>query len=192
LTTTPPEGGRAESTFVSKPDDPVINPYESNGVHDYQALVKRPDVLTFDSAPLARDMEVTGPIRARLFVSCDCRDTDMWARLLDVAPDGTAWNLMSPGIDAVRVSYRELAKGRQLLSPGTIYEVNLNHLVTSNLFTRGHRVRVQISSTFFPNFSRNLHTGELETVSSRMQPATIRLHHDSDHPSQVSLHVVDR
>jgi len=90
------------------------------------------------------------------------------------------------------VGESELAKGRQLLSPGTIYEVNLNHLVTSNLFTRGHRVRVQISSTFFPNFSRNLHTGELETVSSRMQPATIRLHHDSDHPSQVSLHVVDR
>jgi len=193
LTTTPlPEGGRAQSTFLSKPDDPVINPYESNGVHDYQALVKRPDVLTFDSAPLARDMEVTGPIRARLFVSCDCRDTDVWARVLDVAPDGTAWNLMSPGIDAMRVSYRELAKGRQLLSPGTIYEVNLNHLVTSNLFARGHRLRVQISSTFFPNFSRNLHTGELETVSSRMQPATIRLHHDSDHPSRVSLHVVDR
>jgi uncharacterized protein len=192
LTTTPPQGTRAQSTFLSNPDDPVINPYDSAGVHDYQALTKRTDVLTFDSAPLARDTEVTGPIRARLFISCDCRDTDVWARLLDVAPDGTAWNLMSPGTNAVRVSYRDLAKGRQLLNPGDIYELNLNNLVTSNLFARGHRVRVQISSTFFPNFSRNLHTGELETISSGTQPATISIHHDSDHPSQISLPVVAR
>jgi len=91
----------------------------------------------------------------------------------------------------VRVSYRDLSKGRQLLEPGEIYEVDLN-LVTSNLFARGHRIRVQVSSTFFPNFSRNLHTGELETTSSRLQPATIRIHHDSSHPSQISLHVVER
>ena len=192
LTPAPPAQGTPEqSSFVSRPDDPVVNPYESAGAHDYQALAKRGDVLTFDSAPLTRELEVSGPVRVRLFVSCDCRDTDLWARLLDVAPDGTASNLMSPGTDAVRVSYRDLSKGRQLLSPGEIYEVELR-LVTSNLFARGHRVRVQVSSTFFPNFSRNLHTGELETTSSRMQPATIRIHHDSGHPSQVSLHVVER
>jgi hypothetical protein len=191
LVATPPPGGRAQSSFLSNPDDPLINPYDSAGVHDYQALAKRANVLTFDSAPLTRDLEVTGPIRVRLFISCDCRDTDVWARLLDVAPDGTAWNLMSPGSDAGRVSYRDLEKGRQLLSPGEIYEINLNNLVTSNVFARGHRVRVQISSTFFPNFSRNLHTGALETTSARMQPATIRIHHDSEHRSQVSLHVVE-
>jgi len=191
LTTTPPEGTPAPSSFVSKPDDPVVNRYESAGVHDYQALATRADVLTFDSAPLTRELEVSGPVRVRLFVSCDCRDTDVWARLLEIAPDGTAWNLMSPGTDAVRVSYRDLSKGRQLLEPGEIYAVDLN-LVTSNLFARGHRIRVQVSSTFFPNFSRNLHTGELETTSSRLQPATIRIHHDSSHPSQISLHVVER
>ena len=64
--------------------------------------------------------------------------------------------------------------------------------MTSNLFLRGHRVRIQISATFFPNFSRNLHTGDLETVSARMQTATIRVHHDREHPSQVSLHVIER
>jgi hypothetical protein len=64
--------------------------------------------------------------------------------------------------------------------------------VTSNLFRRGHRVRIQISASFFPNFSRNLHTGDLETVSARMQRATIRVYHDRDHPSQVSLHVAAR
>jgi uncharacterized protein len=99
---------------------------------------------------------------------------------------------MSPGVDGVRASYRDLAKGRQLLSPGTIYEIRLDQLATSNVFRRGHRMRIQISATFFPNFSRNLHTGDLETTSARMQPATIRVHHDGQHPSQVSLHVVDR
>jgi uncharacterized protein len=192
LAPAPPAPSAEPSTFVSNPDDPVVNAYEAAGVHDYQALSNRRDVLTFDSAPLVRDMDVTGPIRARMYVSCDCRDTDLWVRLLDVAPDGAAHNLMSPGLDAVRASYRHLDKGRELLIPGRIYELQLNNLVTSNVFLRGHRVRIQVSTTFFPNFSRNLHSGDLETVSARSQRATIRVHHDREHPSQVSLHVVDR
>jgi putative CocE/NonD family hydrolase len=192
LTPIAPTGADASSTFQSRPDDPVINPYESAGAHDYRRLAERSDVLTFDSAPLARDTDVTGPIRARVYVSCDCRDTDLWVRLLEVAPDGAAYNLMSPGSDAVRASYRDLDKGRQLLTPGRVYELRLDRLVTSNLFRRGHRVRTQLSTTFFPNFSRNLHTGDLETVSARMQTATIRIHHDRQYPSQISLHVVDR
>jgi predicted acyl esterase len=107
LTATPSQGTQPPSTLVSNPDDPVTNQYESAGVHDYQALATRKDVLTFDTAPLDRDLEVTGPIRARIYVSCDCRDTDLWVRVLDLAPNGTAWNLMSPVIDAVRVSYRD-------------------------------------------------------------------------------------
>ena len=149
-------------------------------------------MLTFDSPPLAADLEVAGPVRARVFISCTCRDTDLWVRVLDVAPDGRAYNVMSPGLDAVRVSYRDLSRGRQLLEPGTIYEVRLDHLVTANVFQRGHRIRVQVSSTFFPNFSRNLHTGESETVASHRQPATIRVHHDRDHPSRISVHAADK
>ena len=99
---------------------------------------------------------------------------------------------MSPGLDVVRASYRNLEKGRQLLTPGQVYEIRLDRLVTSNVFQTGHRIRVQISATFFPNFSRNLHTGDLESVSARRQKATIRLYHDREHPSEVSLHVVDR
>ncbi len=180
------------SQFVSDPDKPVLNPYDSAGAHDYRALVDREDLLTFDSAPFDADTEVTGPVIARLFVSCDCRDTDIWARLYDVAPDGTAFNLMSPGLDVVRASYRDLSKGRQLLRPGEVYELTLDHLVTSNVFKRGHRVRLQVSATFFPNFSRNLHTGDLETTSSRRQRATIRVHHAGAHASQLVLPVVDR
>lgn len=192
LTPEPPSGATPPSVFIADPDAPVTNPYDAAGAHDYRRLADRSDVLTFDSPPLDRDTEVTGPIRARIYVSCDCRDTDLWVRLLDVAPDGTAYNLMSPGLDVVRASYRDLEKGRQLLEPGEIYELRLDHLVTSNLFKRGHRVRAQISASFFPNFSRNLHTGDLETVSARRQRATIRVHHSGAHLSQVVLPVVDR
>ncbi len=180
---------RPTSTFVSDPDNPVVNSYDSAGAHDYRALADRSDVLTFDSAPFEADTEVTGPIVARLFVSCDCRDTDIWARLYDVAPDGTAFNLMSPGLDVLRASYRDLSKGRQLLTPGEVYELRLDHLVTSNLFKSGHRLRLQVSASFFPNFSRNLHTGDLESVSSRRQRATIRIHHGGSHTSQLVLPV---
>ena len=192
LTETPPSRQDAPSSFVSDPADPVINPYSSAGAHDYRALADRRDVLTFDSAPMTSDIEVTGSIRARVYVSCDCRDTDLWVRILDVSPDGAAYNLMSPGSDAIRASYRDLAKGRQLLVPDRVYELSLKNLVTSNLFRRGHRVRIQLSPSFFPNFSRNLHTGELETVSSRMQRATIRVYHDREHPSRVSLPIAGR
>ena len=81
------------------------------------SLADRHDVLTFDSAPLEQDIEVTGPIHAQIYFACDCRDADLWVRLLDVAPDGTAFNLMSPGLDVLRASYRNLKHGRQLLTP---------------------------------------------------------------------------
>jgi hypothetical protein len=188
-------GGLSPSTvpsrFVSDPDNPVRNSFDGAGAHDYRALTDRPDVLTFDTAPLEQETEVTGHIRAELFVSCDCRDTDIWARLLEVAPDGTAFNLMSPGLDVLRASYREPAKGRQLLEPGEIYLLTLDKLVTSNLFKRGHRIRLQVSTSFFPNFSRNLHTGALETTSDRRQKATIRIHHDAAHRSTLVLPIVN-
>jgi putative CocE/NonD family hydrolase len=153
-------------------------------------LAEHPDVLTFDSEPLERDTEVTGPIQARIYLACDCRDTDLWVRLLDVGPDGTAFNLMSPGLDVLRASYRDLKKGRQLLKPHRVYELRLNNLITSNVFQKGHRIRVQVSATFFPNFSRNLQTGDLETSSSQMKKANISIYTDIRRASRVVLPVV--
>ena len=187
---TPPEATEQFTTFTSDPANPVRNPYATSGAHDYRDFVKRADILTFDSDPLAAGTEVTGPITARIFFSCDCRDLDFWVRLLDVAPDGTAFNLMSPGLDVQRASYRDMSKGRQLLTPNQIYELDLDHLITSNVFLKGHRIRVQISSTFFPNFSRNLQSGELENSSAKMQKASIRIFHDATHPSRIELPVV--
>ena len=190
LTEKTPAKQGTESSFVSDPANPVRNIYPSSGAHDYRELVKRADVLAFDSAALGDDTEVTGPIQAKIYFSCDCRDADLWVRLLDVGPGGTAFNLMSPGLDVQRASYRDLKRGRQLLTPNQIYEITLDHLITSNVFQKGHRIRVQISATFFPNFSRNLHNGELESESANMQKATIRIYHDTAHPSQVILPIV--
>jgi putative CocE/NonD family hydrolase len=190
LQTMPFDNKDSFSEFVSDPANPVVNPYQSSGAHDYRKLADRADVLTFDSAALQEDTEVTGPIKERIFVSCDCRDFDLWARLLDVSPDGTAINLMSPGLDVLRASYRDLSRGRQLLSPGTIYEVKLENLITSNVFLQGHRIRLQISASFTPNFSRNLQSGKSEVNSAETKKARIRVFHDVSHPSQVVLPVI--
>ena len=112
-----------------------------------------------------------------MFVSCDCRDFDLWVRLLDVAPDGTAFNLMSPGLDVLRASYRDMSKGRQWLEPGHVYELTLPNLITSNVFLKGHRMRVQVFGSFAPNFSRNLQTGKSEASSAEMKKARIRVYH---------------
>jgi hypothetical protein len=187
-----PKEKKALVTFLSDPEKPVVNSYSSSGAHDYRDLTKRRDVLTFDSAPLERDTEVTGPIHAQIYLACDCRDTDLWVRLLDVAPDGTAFNLMSPGLDVLRASYRNLKKGRRLLKPNRVYELHLDNLITSNVFRKGHSIRVQISATFFPNFSRNLHSGELENSSSRMQEANVAIYTDRGHPSRIVLPVISQ
>jgi len=153
-------------------------------------LVDRDDVLTFDSPALGSDMEVTGPISARMFVSCDCRDLDLWVRLLDVAPDGTALNLMSPGLDVLRASYRDVKRGRQWLEPGRVYELKLSNLITSNVFLKGHRIRVQVSGSFSPTFSRNLQTGKSEATSAEMKKARIRVYFGGKHGSEIVLPVV--
>ena len=190
LSRSAPEG-KGYTEFQSDPAKPVVNDYSSSGAHDYRKLADRRDVLTFDSEVLENDTEVTGPIVERVFASCDCRDFDLWARVLDVAPDGTAFNIMSPGLDVLRASYRDPAHGRQLLQPNRIYELRLDHLITSNVFRKGHRMRVQISASFFPNFSRNLQTGKSESTSAEITKATIRVYHSRKYPSQAMVPIVE-
>ncbi|HKS76066.1 MAG TPA: CocE/NonD family hydrolase [Terriglobales bacterium] len=192
LSAEPPAAHHEVSSFVSDPANPVRNDYDSSGAHDYRELVRRADVLSFDSAPLEKDLEATGPIDADIFMSCECKDADLFVRLLDVAPDGTAFNLMSPGLDALRASDRDPNNGRMLLAPHQVYELHLNHLITGNRFLKGHRIRVQISGAFFPNFSRNPQTGESERTSAAMQKATISIYTDRAHPSHVVLPVVSQ
>jgi putative CocE/NonD family hydrolase len=186
----PAQAAAGDSTFVSDPAHPVTDTYNAYGAHDYRKLLARPDVLTFDTEPLKGDVEVTGPIKAEMYVSADVKDFDLWVRLQDVAPDGTAFNLMSPGLDVLRASHRDESVQPELLEPGRIYRLDLNRMLTSNVFLKGHRIRVQISGAFYPHFSRNLQTGKSEIVSGKMKVGRITVHHDAGHLSKIVLPVV--
>jgi putative CocE/NonD family hydrolase len=186
------KSAKPDSIFLSDPAHPVTDPFTEYGAHDYRSFVGREDVLLFDTEPLAADTEVTGPIRAEIYLSADVPDLDLWVRLLDVAPDGTAHNLMSPGLDVLRASYRDGTIKPELLKPKGIVKLTLDCMVTSNTFLAGHRIRVQISGAFFPHFSRNLQTGESEITSSAKRIAHVRIFHDAKHPSQIVLPIIPR
>ena len=190
LTEAPPPSQSDPSAFRSDPAQPTRDPYQVFGPHDYRALADAPGVLVFDTEPFPEDTEITGAITAEIFMSCDCRDADLWVKVLDVGPDGTAFNLMSPGLDVQRASLRDPDRGRELLEPGKIYLVRFENLITSELFKAGHRLRIVVTGSFFPHFSRNLHTGESEAFSSDMATAEILIHHDTDHPSRLVLPVI--
>jgi putative CocE/NonD family hydrolase len=179
------------SVFESDPSSPVIDPYaESSGAHDYRALTGREDVLTFETSPLEQELRVVGAITADIYLAVEGQDTDLWVRVQDVAPDGTAYNLMNPGLDVLRASYRGQTRLPQLLVPNRIYRLRLDNLLTGNLFRQGHRIRIQISTTFYPWFSRNLHSGDSEIYSDNIQPARITVYHDRRRPSRIVLPVI--
>jgi putative CocE/NonD family hydrolase len=162
---------------------------------DRLPLSARPDVLVFQGAPLPEDLEVTGPITVRLFVSSSAVDTDFTAKLLDVYPPsadypgGFALNL-TDGIQRAR--YRSSWERADPLVPGTIYEIVLELDPVSNLFAAGHRLRLDLSSSNFPRFDVNPNTGEPLGRSRGRQIARNAVHHDADHPSQVVLPVIPR
>ena len=179
------------SVFESDPSSPVIDPYaESPGAHDYRSLLNREDVLTFETAPMEEELRVVGAITADIYLAVEGQDTDLWVRVQDVAPDGTAYNLMHPGLDVLRASQRNPARQPELLTPDRIYRLRLDNLLTGNLFRQGHRLRIQISTTFYPWFSRNLHSGDSEVFSDNIQPARITIYHDRRRPSKIIIPVV--
>jgi hypothetical protein len=187
----PPKADRSASVVLSDPAHPLTDPFGGySGAHDYRNFVGLPGLLTFETAPLPHDLTVVGAIRARILLSTDGRDTDLWVRILDVAPDGTAWNLMNPGLDVIRASYRHESRVPELLTPGHVYAVTLSELLTGNQFKQGHRIRIQLSTAFFPWFSRNLNTGKSEVTSDSMQTAHVVVHHDRKWASEIVLPVV--
>jgi hypothetical protein len=157
------------------------------GVFDQRPVEVRGDVLVYTSPPLERDLEVTGPIVMHLFASTDGSDTDFTAKLVDVYPDGKAWNLCD-GI--LRGRYRNGRSPAELLTPGEVNEFEIDLWVTSNVFKAGHRIRVEISSSNFPRFDRNLNTGGPIGDESTGRIATNRIYHDAQHPSHILLPVI--
>ncbi len=197
LSGTPPEDEPADH-YVYDPADPVTtlgggnccdHDHLSPGVFDQSSLESRTDILVYDTAPLDTDVEVTGPVLAELFVSSSAVDTDFTAKLVDVHPDGFARNL-ADGI--LRIRFRDSFEKPELLVPGEIYRIRVDLWSTSNLFRRGHRIRLEISSSNFPRYDRNLNTGEDLTTSERIVVANQTVYHDSEHPSALILPVVPR
>ncbi|MGH2588653.1 MAG: CocE/NonD family hydrolase, partial [Dehalococcoidia bacterium] len=159
----------------------------------YLPLATRPDVLVFQTPPLAEDLEVTGPIVVRLWVASDCPDTDFTAKLIDVHPpnedypQGFAMNL-TDGI--LRMRYRNSWEQPSLMTPGEVYEITITPFPTSNLFVRGHRIRLDISSSNFPHFDINPNTGGPEGTDQSVRVATNTVYVDRGRPSQVVLPVI--
>jgi predicted acyl esterase len=183
----------SSTLIVSDHDFPVVDPHANrSGAQDYRAFAERRDMAVFETAPLERDLTVVGAMRAELSISADAADTDIWVKVYDVAPDGTAFNLMSPGLDVVRASYRDATLKRELLKPGQVVPIRLSDLLTANTFKKGHRVRVVVMTSFTPHFSRSLHTSELETVSAKGggRDAGVRIHHSARYPFRLILPVL--
>jgi putative CocE/NonD family hydrolase len=157
------------------------------GQFDQSAVEQRPDILVYSSAPLKQAMEVTGQITVTLYARTTAPDTDFTAKLVDVFPDGTAINLAN-GIQ--KASYRESLSNPIPVVPGQVYQYKINVWPTSNLFKLGHRIRLEISSSDFPQFAPNSNTGETFGTSAKWQKATQTILHDAAHPSAVILPMI--
>lgn len=192
-----PGEGEGFSRFAYDPLDPVPSrggPFcciadasLAPGAFDQREIEQRPDVLTFTSPLLEEDLEVTGPLRARLWVSTDARDTDFTIKLVDVLPDGTAYNIQ----EAIqRLSYRNGYRERDFVAPGQIVPIDIDLHATANLFRRGHRIRIEISSSNFPRFDRNLNIGDADVPEGTGVVANNVVHHSSRHPSFILLPIV--
>jgi putative CocE/NonD family hydrolase len=156
-------------------------------------LSARSDVLVFQTPPLDREVEVTGRLIVKLWGSSDGPDTDFTCKLIDVYPpsrDFPAGVDLNIGDTIVRARYRESLKAAKPLTPGEPYEFTLEMYPTSLVFQRGHRIRVDISSSNFPRFDVNPNTGEPLNEHRRWRVAENSIYHDPQHPSRILLPVV--
>jgi putative CocE/NonD family hydrolase len=184
--------------FDYDPADPVptrggallLTPEFPAGPFDQCAIEARPDVLVYRTPPLARDLEVTGPLSVHLWAISSAPDTDFVARLTDVHPDGRSINL-ADGI--IRARHRGLAQGEapSLIEPGRVYEYVIDLWATSNLFKAGHRIGLQITSSCFPRWDRNPNTGHPFGVDAELRVARQTILHDVEHPSHIVLPLID-
>ena len=198
LSTTAPQTEPADS-YIYDPADPVPTtggPLCCDGKHlpagprSQKDVEARPDVLVFTTPPLEQDMEVTGPVTLDLFAKTSAADTDFTGKLVDVAPDGTPINL-TEGI--LRAKFRESTTAApKPITPGQVLEYKIDLWATSNVFLKGHRIRLEVTSSNFPRFDRNLNTGKDAATDNNFVKATNTILHDAAHPSAVILPVVPR
>jgi uncharacterized protein len=157
------------------------------GPEDQRPAEARSDVLVYAAPAFAKDTEVTGPVSLDLYVSSSAVDTDITGMLVDVWPNGFAQNLTS-GI--LRLRYRNSQEKPELANPGETYHITVDLWATSNVFLAGHKLRLEVSSSNFPRFDRNLNTGEEQARATRMIKATNVIYHDKAHPSALVVPIV--
>ncbi|MBV8552940.1 MAG: CocE/NonD family hydrolase [Acidobacteriaceae bacterium] len=195
LSTTEPQA-EPEDRYIYDPDKPVPTvggPLCCDGTHlppgprDQASVEKRDDVLVYSTTPFEQDTEVTGPVSLELYAKSSAVDTDFTAKLVDVWPNGFAQNL-TEGI--VRARYRDSQEKPVLMTGGTVYKFTIDLWSTSNVFKKGHRLRLEVSSSNFPRFDRNLNTGEGIEFARRHVVATNTVYHDAQHPSALILPIV--
>ncbi len=204
LSTSPPQNESSDK-FTYNPDDPcptiggnhsvgTYNPglYEIclPGPYDQGPVETRPDVLCFTSPVLESDTEITGPVWVHLFASTSGRDTDFVARLCDVYPDGRSINI-TEGVLRGRFYERKWDAPR-LLEPGAIYEFRIELQPTANVWKKGHRIRVNVTSSSFPLWEPNPNTGGDPATETRWEIAQQTIYHDAQHPSHVVLPIIPR
>ncbi len=198
LATAAPSSDSADN-FVYDPMNPVPS-YGGNvcctgnavtgGAFDQRKLEARNDILVYTSEPLKQGLEMSGPIEPTLYVSSDVKDTDITVKVIDVYPDGTAYNLDET---IQRLRYRNGYDQPDVwMEPGRVYKVALQPLTTSNYFEAGHRIRIEVSSSNFPRFDRNLNTGGRNYDESKGVIAHTAVHHSGQYPSQVTFTVVKK
>ena len=197
LTQQPPAADQPD-TFAYDPENPVPS-YGGNvcctgnavqgGSFDQKGMEARQDILVYTSEPLKEGIEVSGFIEATLYVSSDVRDTDFTIKLIDVYPDGRAFNLDET---IQRVRFREGYDREVFMEKGEVYKLEMSPLSTSNYFEAGHRIRIEVSSSNFPRFARNLNTGGNNYDDTNGVIAINKVHHSRQYPASVKLPVVKK
>jgi putative CocE/NonD family hydrolase len=194
----PPNVDKADK-FIYDPREPVSS-YGGNvcctgnavqgGAWDQRKMEERPDILVYTTEPFKEGAEVSGPIDVTLYVSSDVKDTDFSVKVIDVAPDGPAYNLDET---IQRVRYRNgYDKPIALMEKGKVYKVTLQPMTTSNYFKAGHSIRIEVSSSNFPRFDRNMNTGGNNYDETEGVVAHNEVHHSQQYPSSVTVSVVKR
>lgn len=191
-----PEKASAD-LFAYDPANPVIShggqisgmgADQDDGAFDQRAIEGRPDVLVYTTPPLEQDVPVFGYVGMKLYVASDAPDTDFTVKLVDVAPDGTAFNLT----DTIqRMRYREGYAKPVFMKQGDVYEISPPPMLVGNVFLKGHSIRIEISSSNFPTYARNLNTAEDPYTSTDMRIANNQVMHGPGRLSRIMLPVVD-
>jgi hypothetical protein len=154
------------------------------GAWDQKDMEARNDILVYTTEVLDQDTEVSGFINSKLYVSSDVKDTDFTIKLIDLHPNGSAYNLDET---IQRVRYRQGYEKEVFMEKGKVYEVNLTPMSTSNMFKKGHRIRIEISSSNFPRFARNLNTGGNNYDEKIGVIAHNKIHHSKKYPSHIQI-----